>query len=100
MLEAWYKHTFELSGDSSLGVTGGIIDSTGYVDNNEFANDQDSQFMNEAFVNKTAPSASSQSLRELQREAGFDGFGECRSCRHLQRPGADCYRCGLTGETL
>ena len=39
-----------------MGVTGGIIDSTVYVDNNEFANDQDSQFMNEAFVNKTAPS--------------------------------------------
>ena len=34
-----------------MGVTGGIIDSTVYVDNNEFANDQDSQFMNEAFVN-------------------------------------------------
>lgn len=39
LLEAWYKHTFEFSGDSSLGITGGIIDSTGYIDNNEFAND-------------------------------------------------------------
>lgn len=51
LLEAWYKHTFEFSADTSLGLTGGIIDSTAYVDGNEFANDADSQFMNEAFVN-------------------------------------------------
>ncbi len=48
----------------------------------------------------TAVSVLAGCLRELQREAGFDGFGECRSCRHLQRPGTDGYRCGLTGESL
>jgi porin len=51
LLEAWYKHTFTLSENTSLGITGGIIDSTAYIDDNKFANDEYSQFMNEAFVN-------------------------------------------------
>jgi porin len=51
LLEAWYKHTFALSKDASIGITGGIIDSTAYIDDNKFANDEVSQFMNEAFVN-------------------------------------------------
>jgi porin len=51
LLEAWYKHTFSLSENTSLGITGGIIDSTAYIDDNKFANDECSQFMNEAFVN-------------------------------------------------
>ncbi|MFX0199560.1 MAG: carbohydrate porin, partial [Candidatus Hodarchaeota archaeon] len=51
LLEAWYKHTFPLSRNTSLGITGGIIDSTAYIDNNKFANCECSQFMNEAFVN-------------------------------------------------
>jgi porin len=52
LLEVWYKHTFTLSKDVSLGITGGIIDSTAYIDDNNFANDEVSQFMNEIFVNK------------------------------------------------
>jgi len=51
LLEAWYKHTFMLSENASLGITGGIIDSTAYIDDNKFANCECSQFMNEAFVN-------------------------------------------------
>lgn len=51
LLEAWYKHTFALSKDVSLGITGGIIDATAYIDDNKFANDEVAQFMNEAFVN-------------------------------------------------
>jgi porin len=51
LLEAWYKHTFALSKDVSLGITGGIIDATAYVDDNKYANCECTQFMNEAFVN-------------------------------------------------
>ncbi|GAB6888141.1 carbohydrate porin [Desulfothermus okinawensis JCM 13304] len=51
LLEAWYKHTFNISQDISLSGTFGIIDSTAYLDANEFANDQATQFMNEVFVN-------------------------------------------------
>jgi len=35
----------------SLGLTGGIIDATDYVDENAYANDEFTQFMNEALVN-------------------------------------------------
>jgi len=51
LLEAWYKHTFVFSDDNSLGITGGLIDSTGYLDENAFANDEYTQFMNEALAN-------------------------------------------------
>lgn len=51
LLEAWYKHTFKLYEDVTLGLTGGIIDATAYIDDNNFANCECSQFMNEAFVN-------------------------------------------------
>jgi porin len=51
LLEAWYKHTFKLADNMSLGMTGGIIDATAYIDDNTFANCECSQFMNEAFVN-------------------------------------------------
>ncbi|MCD6294563.1 MAG: carbohydrate porin [Deltaproteobacteria bacterium] len=51
LLTAWYKHTFSFSEDHSLGLTGGIIDACDYVDENAFANDEFSQFMNEALVN-------------------------------------------------
>ena len=53
LLEAWYKHTFNISEQSSLGITAGIIGSTGYIDDNEYANDEISQFMNDIFVNNT-----------------------------------------------
>jgi len=51
LLTAWYKHTFNFSEDHSLGLTGGIIDACDYMDENAFANDEFSQFMNEALVN-------------------------------------------------
>jgi hypothetical protein len=51
LLEAWYKHRFPLSKDVSLGITGGIIDATRYIDDNNFANCEVTQFMNEIFVN-------------------------------------------------
>jgi hypothetical protein len=51
LLQAWYKHTFTLGEDATLGTTFGIIDSTGYLDENAYANDEFTQFMNEAFVN-------------------------------------------------
>jgi len=51
LLQAWYKHIFTLSEDHSLGLVGGIIDSTDYLDDNAYANDEYTQFMNEALVN-------------------------------------------------
>jgi porin len=51
LLTAWYKHTFEFSEYNVLGLTGGIIDSTDYIDENVYANDEYTQFMNEALVN-------------------------------------------------
>jgi hypothetical protein len=36
-----------------LGITGGIIDATAYIDDNAFANDELGQFMNQIFVNST-----------------------------------------------
>jgi hypothetical protein len=51
LLEAWYKHKFIFSQNVSLALTGGIIDSTCYIDDNAFANDETAQFMNEVFVN-------------------------------------------------
>ena len=53
LLEAWYKHIFNLSESTTMGITGGIIDSTGYLDDNEYANDETGQFMNDIFVNST-----------------------------------------------
>jgi len=51
LLQAWYKHTFTFSEDHTLGLVGGIIDSTDYLDDNVYANDEYTQFMNEALVN-------------------------------------------------
>ncbi|MDQ1334613.1 MAG: hypothetical protein QG552_1563 [Thermodesulfobacteriota bacterium] len=51
LLTAWYKHTFELSEDHTLGLTGGIIDATDYLGENAFANDEFTQFMNQVLTN-------------------------------------------------
>ena len=51
LLTAWYKHIFEFSESNALSLTGGIIDSTDYVDQNAYANDEYTQFMNAALVN-------------------------------------------------
>ncbi len=49
--ELWYSHKFEISKETSLKFTAGIIDSTAFIDDNAFANDELGQFMNEALVN-------------------------------------------------
>jgi porin len=51
LLTGWAKHTFEFSETHNLGFSFGIIDSTDYVDENAFANDEYGQFQNEVFVN-------------------------------------------------
>ncbi len=51
LLTAWYKHTFSLGENHILGITGGIIDATDYIDENVYANDEYTQFMNAALVN-------------------------------------------------
>jgi Carbohydrate-selective porin, OprB family len=51
LLLAWYKHTFKFNENTSLALTGGIIDATVYIDDNAFANCETSQFMNQIFVN-------------------------------------------------
>ena len=51
LLTVWYKHIFTLFKDSTLELTGGIIDATDYLDQNRYANDENTQFMNEALVN-------------------------------------------------
>ncbi len=51
LLTAWYRHTFRFGEEHRLGITGGIIDAADYLDDNAFANDEYSQFMNEALVN-------------------------------------------------
>lgn len=51
LLTVWYKHTFRIGEDHSLGLTGGLIDSTDYLDQNTYANSAYTQFMNEALVN-------------------------------------------------
>lgn len=51
LLTAWYKHTFHFNHAQKLGLTGGIIDATDYLDDNAYANDEYNQFMNEALGN-------------------------------------------------
>lgn len=51
LLTAWYKYTFQFGESAALGLTGGVIDATDYLDENAFANDEFTQFMNEALVN-------------------------------------------------
>lgn len=71
LLQAWYKHTFTLGETAELGTTFGIIDSTVYLDENAYANDEYTQFMNEAFVN-----AGGYSLPSYDAGAAFElAFG-------------------------
>jgi hypothetical protein len=51
LLTVWYKYTFQFSEEHTLGLAGGIIDATDYLDENAYANDEYTQFMNEALVN-------------------------------------------------
>ena len=51
LLEAWYQHLFDIDKRNSLGITLGIIDATQYLDQNAYANDEYTQFMNPALSN-------------------------------------------------
>ncbi len=51
LLTAWYKHDFQFNETTGLALTGGIIDATDYLDENAYANEEYTQFMNEALVN-------------------------------------------------
>lgn len=51
LLTAWYGHLFDLGTAGRLDLTGGIVDATDYLDDNAYANDGLTQFMNSALVN-------------------------------------------------
>ena len=51
LLEAWYEHAVEMGRRNRLGLALGIIDASRYLDQNAFANDEYTQFMNPALSN-------------------------------------------------
>ena len=51
LLELWYARTFSLPHNSTFKATLGILDGADFIDQNRFANDELTQFLNEAFVN-------------------------------------------------
>jgi hypothetical protein len=51
LLTAWYRRSFDLGPDRSTRLTAGIIDGADFLDDNAFANDEYTQFMNAALVN-------------------------------------------------
>ncbi|MFG0275973.1 MAG: carbohydrate porin [Phycisphaerales bacterium] len=51
LLTAWWQHTFDVGPDATLSASAGLIDSTWYVDLNNYANLEYTQFLNQAFVN-------------------------------------------------
>ena len=51
LLTAWYRHNFTLAQDNTIAAVIGIIDATEYLDNNVYANDPYTQFMNAAMTN-------------------------------------------------
>jgi hypothetical protein len=53
LLTAWYKHTFSSNTNHLFGIIGGIIDAADYLDENAYAGDEYTQFMNGALVHKT-----------------------------------------------
>lgn len=53
LLEAWYKHRFVFGNDNhAFSLTGGIIDSADFLDDNAYADDEMLHFMNDAFVTR------------------------------------------------
>jgi hypothetical protein len=50
LLTAYYTHTFTWTEERSLGLSLGLIDSTGWLDENAYAADELGQFMNDALV--------------------------------------------------
>ena len=51
LLTAWYKHTFQFTGEDQLSLMFGILDASRYLDTNRYANDEYTQFMNSALTN-------------------------------------------------
>jgi len=88
VLTAWYKHTFMISENTSFGLTAGIIDATEYVDDNTFANDEVSQFMNEIFVNNTLfvpPSYDAGIVGELEFAENWSLKGTWMNSKNVDR---------------
>ena len=71
LLEVWYKRSFVLPGRALLGVSAGIIDAAEYLGDNEFADEADTQFMNEALETSNIDMLSYRpgAILELGREA-------------------------------
>lgn len=70
LLTAWYRHGISLEHGGRLDLTAGIIDATEYLDENRYANDGYTQFMNAALVNGSnffAPSNDVGGVAEWQR---------------------------------
>lgn len=51
LLTAWYKHTKTFNKKHEVSFSLGIVDATDYLDNNVYANDEFTQFMNAALTN-------------------------------------------------
>lgn len=51
LLNAWYRHLFDLGDGEEIDLWLGVIDSTDFLDANQYANDEFNQFMNEAMIN-------------------------------------------------
>lgn len=69
VLQAWYKHDFHFDDEQSLGLTAGILDANVYLGQNEYADGEDVDFMNDAFVN---PSTVGKPVYDLGGVAEFD----------------------------
>jgi porin len=54
LLTAWYQRTLRPAEGHRLQLTAGLIDSTDYLDDNAYANDEFRQFLNDALVNGRA----------------------------------------------
>lgn len=51
LLNAWYKYSFDLTDNGTLGTTFGIVNAADYLDGNAYASDEYTQFMNAALTN-------------------------------------------------
>lgn len=51
LLVATYSHDFQFASDHALQFTGGILDTGVFLDQNAYASDENTQFMNVAFAN-------------------------------------------------
>ena len=51
LLVATYSHDFQFADDHALRFTGGILDTGAFLDQNAYASDENTQFMNVAFAN-------------------------------------------------